>query len=56
LDGARLVRVHLEEVVRPVIVSIVSTRFCTPASFSVPPAALVCRYRSIRQPMVALST
>ena len=27
----------------PVIVSIVSTRFCTPASFSDPPAAEACR-------------
>ena len=27
----------------PVIVSIVSTRFCTPASLSEPPAAVVCR-------------
>src|SRR5689334_3732066 len=40
----------------PVMVSIVSTRFWTPASLRVPPAALACRYRSIRQPIVALST
>src|SRR4051812_22513087 len=40
----------------PVIDSMVSTRFCTPESFSTPPAAVACRYRSIRQPIVALST
>src|SRR5262249_56914501 len=40
----------------PVIVSMVSTRFCTPASLRTPPATVACRYRSIKQPMVALST
>src|SRR5262245_162684 len=40
----------------PVIVSIVSTRFCTPASLSAPPTAWAWRYKSIRQPIVALST
>src|SRR5262249_37455186 len=40
----------------PVIVSIVSTRFWTPDSFSRPPAPCTCRYRSIRQPIVALLT
>src|SRR5215203_5178851 len=40
----------------PVIESIVSTRFCTPESFNFPPAALAWRYRSMRQPIVALST
>src|SRR5688500_16820598 len=40
----------------PVMVSIVSTRFCTPESFSAPPAAVAWRNRSIRQPIVAEST
>jgi hypothetical protein len=40
----------------PVIVNIVSTRFWTPDSFSLPPAPTTWRYRSIRQPIVALST
>src|SRR5205814_7565626 len=40
----------------PVIVSIVSTRFWTPESFRWPPALWTCRYRSMRQPIVALST
>src|SRR6266568_1186809 len=39
----------------PVSVSIVSTRFWTPDSFSWPPAPCTWRYRSIRQPIVALS-
>ncbi len=34
----------------------VSTRFCTPVSLRLPPAAVAWRYRSIRQPIVALST
>src|SRR5258708_23761672 len=40
----------------PVIESIVSTRFWTPESLRCPPALVACRYKSIRQPMVALST
>src|SRR5262249_20023738 len=40
----------------PVMVSIVSTRFWTPDSLRWPPALCTCRYRSIRQPIVALST